>query len=261
MGRATQRTRDVVVAPDGERLAHVAAERFAGIAETAVARAGRFTLALAGGSTPKGLYSVLAAEPCRTRVPWPQTHVFWGDERCVPPDHAESNYRMVTETLLRHVPIPPTQIHRMRGEDADPDRAAADYERVLKAAFGLPAGGLPRFDLILLGMGADGHTASLFPGSPALRETARLVVAHYVERLQSYRLTLTIPVLNEAREIVFLVSGHEKTAILRAVLQGGKRNDPIPVQLIVPREGRVTWLLDADAAHLLTPSQRKRSFA
>ncbi len=254
MERATQRAQDVVVVPDADRLAHVAAERFAGSAETAVARAGRFTVALAGGSTPKGLYSVLAKEPYRTRIPWRHTHVFWGDERCVPTEHEESNYRMATETLLRHVPVPPMQIHRMRGEDAHPDQAAADYERVLKTTFGLPAGGLPRFDLILLGMGADGHTASLFPGSPALRETTRLVVAPYVER-RGYRITLTLPALNEASRIFFLVSGQDKAAVLHSVLDAATREDRLPAGLVCPRGGSVSWFVDSAAAYLLARSR------
>lgn len=191
--------REVLVAADLRRLADAAAERFAETAEMAVARAGRFTVALAGGSTPKGLHARLAAEPYRSRIPWSRAHVFWGDERCVPPAHTESNFGMAMETLLRHVPIPQAQIYRMRGEDPDPDRAAAEYERLLRNVFELEAGALPRFDLVLLGMGADGHAASLFPGSPVLREATRLVVAPYVERVAGYRLTLTLPVLKPPR--------------------------------------------------------------
>lgn len=239
------------MAPDAAGLAEAAAERFAGIVERAVARTGRATVALAGGSTPKGLYTLLAAEPYRSRLPWRQTHVFWGDERCVGPEHAESNYRMAAEILLRHVPIPPEQIHRMRGEDPEPDRAAADYGRLLSAVFQPRAGGLPRLDLVLLGMGADGHTASLFPGSPALREVTRPVVAAYIERLRGYRLTLTLPVLNEAHAIMFLVAGRDKARALRLVLEAAPPRDPLPARLVSPHDGTVTWLADADAACLL----------
>src|SRR3990170_208271 len=186
----SQRAPEVVVFPDPERLAEAAAERFARVAAEAVGRAGRFTVALAGGSTPRDLYARLAGEPYRSGVPWREIHVFWGDERCAPPDHPESNYRMAAETLLEHVPIPREQIHRMRGEDPDVERAAGDYEGQLRATFRLGAGQLPRLDLVLLGMGADGHTASLFPGSPALREVSRLVVAVYIARLRAYRLTM-----------------------------------------------------------------------
>ena len=177
-GRDTAcRVPELVVVDDQTALAQEAAERFDRIAEAAVARAGRFTVALAGGSTPATLYTRLATEPYRSRIPWRQTRIFWGDERCVPPDRTESNYRMANEALLQHLTTRPEGIYRMRGEDPDPDRAAADYERLLRSAFGLEGKALPRFDLILLGMGADGHTASLFPGSAALRESTRLVVA------------------------------------------------------------------------------------
>lgn len=249
-------SRELLVAPDPAALARAAAERFASLAETAVARANRFTVGLAGGSTPRRLYRMLAAEPYRSRISWSQTQVFWGDERCVPPDHAESNYRMAAETLLQHVPIPAGQIHRIRGEDPDPDQAAADYERVLRATFRLTPGGFPRFDLILLGLGADGHVASLMPDSPALRETARLVLAPYVERLQSYRLTLTLPVLNEASVILFLVSGQEKAAALRSTLSLAGLNASIPASQVCPREGRLIWLVDRAAAQLLPRSAR-----
>ncbi len=253
----TERTPELVVVPDPTRLARVAVERFTKIAEEAVARSRRFTVALAGGSTPRGLYSLLATEPYRSRLPWQEIHVFWGDERCVPPEHVESNYGTAYETWLRHLSIPLEQIHRMRGEDPDRDRAAAEYEQMLRDVFGLTAGVLPRFDLILLGMGPDGHTASLFPGSPVLREGRHLVVAPYVERLGGYRLTLTLPVLNAAAAILFLVSGHDKAPMLRRVLTGAGGNDPLPAQLISPRHGTVTWLVDSAAASLLERSTPK----
>ena len=242
---------ELVVAPDAVRLAEAAAERVARLAAEAVARDGRFTVALAGGSTPMGLYTLLATEPYRGRLPWRHAEVFWGDERCVGPEHPESNYRMAAETLLRHVPIPSGQIHRLRGEDPDPARAAADYERLLQKAFRVPPGVPPRFDLVLLGLGADGHTASLFPGSPALGDLRRLVAAVSVEALGAHRLTLTLPVLNAAASVLFLVSGREKARALRAVLEDARPGEPLPARLVRPRDGSVTWLVDAAAAGLL----------
>jgi len=241
----------VTVVADPTALAREAAERFAGIAAEALARAGRFTVALTGGSTPKLLYTLLATEPYRSRLPWPRTHVFWGDERCVPPDHKESNYRMAHEALLRHLPIPPAQIHRMRGEDPDPERAAAEYEHQLRAAFQSQAGMPPRFDLVLLGMGADGHTASLFPHTEALREKQRWVVRNHVPKLQAHRLTLTAPVINAGATILFLVAGDEKAAALRDVLEGPADPGRLPAQLIRPTAGRLVWLVDRAAASRL----------
>lgn len=243
------------MAPDAA-VAEMAAKRVAGIAEAAVAQAGRFTVALAGGATPRGLYARLAAEPYGARLPWSETEVFWGDERCVPPDHPESNYRMAAETLLRHLPLRPGRIHRMRGEDPDPARAAAEYDALLRETFGVAPGVLPRFDLVLLGLGADGHIASLFPGSPALREVARLVVAVSVERLRARRLTLTLPVLNAAAAILFLVSGEDKAEALRAALEAAPGAEPLPAQLVRPREGTVTWLVDPAAARLLERKEK-----
>ncbi len=250
---------EVVVTPDPEGLAEAAAERFSKAAEKALAGSGRFTVALAGGSTPKGLYALLASEPYRSRVPWPRARVFWGDERCVPPTHGDSNYRMAEETLLRRLPIPREQIYRIRGEDPDPDRAAAEYEQVLKTVFGLRPAALPRFDLILLGMGADGHTASLFPRSPALREVSRLAVAPYVEQVGGYRITLTLPVLNHAACVMFLVSGQEKAATLRSVLAPGAGHDRPPAGLVAPQGGVVVWLADRAAARLLQDPVRGKA--
>jgi len=253
--------REVLVASDPIALAEAAAERVAALAEAVVERAGRFAVALAGGSTPKGLYARLAGEPYRSRVPWRRVHVFWGDERCVPPAHSDSNFGMAAETLLQHVPIPPAQIHRMRGEDPDSDRAAAEYERCLRAAFLLKAGAFPRLDLVLLGMGADGHTASLFPGSPALGEVTRLVVAPYVESQGGYRMTLTVPVLNEAAAILMVVAGHDKAGMLRTVLEGDERANLLPVQMVRPRSGTLSWFVDSAAACLLRPSTVKGGLA
>jgi 6-phosphogluconolactonase len=249
---------EVVVVADQAALAQEAAERFARTAEERLAEADRFTVALAGGTTPHRLYSVLGSEPYRSRIPWRRIHLFWGDERCVPPDHRDSNYRLVEQTLLRRLPEPPGGVHRMWGEEPDPRRAAADYDRVLAAEFRLSPGGLPRFDLALLGVGRDGHTASLFPGSPALLETSRLAVATFVEHLRAYRLTLTLPVLNEARAILFLVGGRDKAEIVRAVLDSDSANDQLPARRVRPRDGRTTWLIDRAAAALLRVPARNR---
>ncbi len=263
-GRDTAcRVPELVVVDDQVALALEAAERFASIAEAAVARAGRFTVALAGGSTPETLYARLATEPYRSRLPWRQTRIFWGDERCVPPDRRESNYRMANEALLRHLPTQPEGIYRMRGEDPDPDRAAADYGELLTSAFGLEGEALPRFDLILLGMGADGHTASLFPGSAALWEITRLVVAtsagtRHAASLPTNRLTLTLPVLNEALAVLFLVSGRDKAEMLHVVLDASEPYDRPPAQQVCLRDGRLTWLVDRAAAALLDRSSQRR---
>lgn len=237
---------DVVVAADTATLAEAAAERFVAAARGALERAGRFNVALSGGATPRGLYARLAAEPFRARVDWERVRVFWGDERCVPPEHPDSNYGLARELLLTRVPIPPEGICRMRGEASDPDLAAAEYAGELRTAFGLERGERPRFDLILLGMGADGHTASLFPGSPALREVMRLVVAAYVEAARAYRLTLTLPVLNAAAAVLFLVAGSDKTPKLRAALR--ERPSPeVPASLVRPERGTLSWIIDRAA--------------
>ena len=239
----------VTVVASEAALAEEAAHAVTGAAEEAVRHAGRFTLALSGGNTPRRLYARLATPPFRSRIDWPRVDVFWGDERCVPPDHPDSNYRLAYESLLSRVPIPPERIHRMRGEDPDPERAAQEYARELERVFNLDPGGRPRFDLILLGLGADGHTASLFPGSATLNETARLAVATYAEPVKGYRLTLTLPVLNAAARVIFLVSGETKAEALRAALNDGASPNR-PASLIWPERGAF-WLVDRDAARRL----------
>ncbi len=241
---------NVRVVGDSAALAEEAAERFAGAATDALRQAGRFRVALSGGATPRGLYARLAAEPFRSRVDWERVHVFWGDERCVPPDHPDSNYRLAQELLLSRVPVPPDNVHRMRGEAPDPDLAAAEYAGELQTAFGLRRGERPRFDLILLGLGTDGHTASLFPHSPALREVIRLAVGVYVDAVRGYRLTLTLPVLNAAAAVLFLVSGGEKAERLRMVLTG-KPSHEAPASLVRPERGSLHWIVDKAAATAL----------
>jgi 6-phosphogluconolactonase len=241
---------EVRVFDDAGALAEAAARTIGDVARRAVRERGRFMIALAGGATPRLTYMRLAQAPWIDAVPWDRTWVFFGDERGVPPEHPDSNYRMAQETLLGKVPVPPERVFRMAGERADLDEAAADYARALAAAFGTRRGELPRFDLILLGMGIDGHTASLFPGSPALKEVFRPVVAvHAAAAAVPQRLTLTYPVLNRAAHVVFLVAGAEKARAVKAVLRDGA---PLPAGLVQPEDGRLLWMLDRPAAALLS---------
>ncbi len=235
---------EIVVVPDPAALAREAAGRFAELAVEAVEFRGRFSVALSGGSTPGALYKLLAGEPYRRQIPWDGVHLFWGDERCVPPEDPGSNYRLARETLIDHVPIPPKNIYRVHGELA-PGAAARAYERQLHDFF---CGPWTRFDLVLLGLGGDGHTVSLFPDSPLLGQTERLtaaVEAHYEDR-PAQRVTLTLPAINTARYVLFLVSGSAKADIVQSVLEGPMGH--LPAQEIRPSAGQLTWLLDAAAA-------------
>jgi 6-phosphogluconolactonase len=246
----------VEVHPTQQELMVGAADSFVAIADAAIGASGRFTVALSGGGTPRRLYALLATESYARRIDWSRTHVFWSDERCVPPDHVDSNYRTACETLLDRVPIPPENVHRMRG-DAEPVAAAASYEQELRDTFHVSHGEPrlergARFDLVLLGLGANGHTASLFPHMPAVRERARWVSAEHVSELAMWRLTLTPPVINAAAEVIFLVSGAEKADVLERVLHGPRQPDLLPAQAIEPRAGRLRWLVDASAAARLS---------
>jgi 6-phosphogluconolactonase len=247
----TESPPEIVVLDDAQAVAEEAAARWVALAGDAIAARGRFTVALSGGSTPRALYERLARPSHREGAPWANTHVFWGDERAVPPAHADSNYRMVHEALLAHVALPLDNIHRVRGENA-PQYAAADYEQVLRLAFELRSGQFPRFDLVLLGMGADGHTASLFPDNPALDETGRLFIATHVPQLDNDRLTMTLPAINAAAHIMFLVVGEGKADTLRDVLQGDPDPTRLPAQAVHPTGGQLTWLLDKAAASALS---------
>jgi 6-phosphogluconolactonase len=248
----SRRVSSIRVVPDAAALARAGAEEFAQRAREAAGAGGRFTVALSGGSTPRALYALLAEDAAlRNQIAWERTQVFWGDERPVPPGHPDSNYRMARETLLSRVPVPPDNIHRIRGEDADPSAAARDYEETMRKHFRPKEGELPRFDLVLLGLGPDAHTASLFPGSDALGETKRWVVANRVERLDTVRITLTAPVLNAAASVVFLVSGEDKAPALKQVLEGPHDPNRFPAQMIHPHRGSLLWLLDRPAARLL----------
>jgi 6-phosphogluconolactonase len=245
---------DLEVVSNAAELARTAAHLFLDQSVAAVGKKGVFSVALSGGSTPKRLYELLANqdEPFRGQLPWDKTHFFWTDERHVPPDNPESNYRMANEALLARAPVPRKQVHRMRGELANAEEAAAEYEVDLKEFFAHEP--LPRFDLVLLGLGTEGHTASIFPGSPVLEEEQRLVAAPWVEKLDSYRITLTPPVLNNAALVLFLVSGQEKAEILRDVLQREVDQERLPAQAIKPANGRLLWLVDQAAASNLSES-------
>ncbi|MFQ5857885.1 MAG: 6-phosphogluconolactonase [Anaerolineae bacterium] len=240
-------TPDLRVYADAGKLAQAAAELFAQQAQASFFSHGRFMVALAGGSTPRPIYQRLAAPAIQVAIPWEETHIFWGDERCVSPDHPDSNYRMAMDALLSKVPVPAANIHRMAGEQP-PDAAAHAYTQTIRDVFHLASGELPCFDLILLGMGGDGHTASLFPDSEVLHEQTRLVAAHYVEKLAAHRLTLTPPVINNATRVVFLVAGKDKAETLHHVLEGPYDPDRLPAQLVQPTHGHLVWLVDEAAA-------------
>jgi 6-phosphogluconolactonase len=234
-------------------LFRAAAEKIAGIAHAAVAECERFFIALAGGNTPRELYLLLARDEWRHQVPWAKTHIFFGDERCVPPDHPDSNYGMARKTLLDRLALPASQVHRMSGEQ-EPLAAAAAYEQEIRRAFESPPSEPVRFDLILLGLGNDGHTASLFPGTQALQEKEKLVVANYVEKFNSHRLTLTLPVLNNAHHVMFLISGESKANVVHEILQAPQRSFEYPAELVQPEQGKLWWLLDRAAAMKLNPT-------
>ncbi len=248
----------IEVHPDPEALAEAAAARFAAAARAAIATHGRFAVALAGGHTPAATYRLLAAsaEPAgagRAAVDWSRVHLFWGDERAVPPDHPDSNYRMVRETLLAGAPVPAANVHPVPTGLGSAEASAAAYEETLERWFGLAAGGgpgteRPRFDLVLLGLGEDGHTASLMPGCPALAETARWVATCAPQSLPHPRITLTLPAINAGRRVVFLVAGAAKAPALARVLEGDEEPGRLPAAGVRPGDGELRWLVDRAAA-------------
>ena len=243
--------RQVVIRPRLDEVGREAAARFQRLAVESIDAAGRFSVALSGGSTPRALYRLLAEPPSRDAIDWPHVHLFWGDERFVPADHPDSNYRLAREAFITRVPIPQENVHPILTQATDPETAAAQYEVTLRRFFASPEGEAPRFDLVLLGLGADGHTASLFPESPALDENRRLVAAVYVPKLAAWRLTLTPPVLRAARHLIFLVSGQDKASVLQEVLEGPYDPRRLPAQLARPNEGDLIWIVDEEAASLL----------
>jgi 6-phosphogluconolactonase len=239
----------VRVSRDAAAFVEAAVGMFVESAVDAVRERGTFSVALSGGSTPRAVYARLAAdETARVSVSWRQIDWWWSDERAVPPRDPDSNFKMAFESLLGHAPIDPARVHRLRGE-ADPADAAGEYERDLRAAYRVPPGGIPRLDLVLLGLGGDGHTASLFPGTPALSERDRLVVANPVPALRTTRLTFTLPLINHARRVAFFVSGADKASVLAKVLDGPP--GALPAQLVQPADGELLWLVDRAAAREL----------
>jgi 6-phosphogluconolactonase len=240
----------ILVLDDSEALFVRAAEEIVHFSGEAICTHGQFTLALTGGNTPADVYSLIATR-FHLSVDWNAVHLFWGDERCVPPDDPASNYGMANRTMLSKLNLDPSQIHRMRGED-EPQQAASAYEARLREFFSLGTGEFPRFDLILLGLGDNVHIASLFPGISAIHENRRLAVAVEVDAPQRWRITLTAPVLNNAARVMFIVSGQNKAEAVKLALQGPRDPDKYPAQIIDANQGEVMWLLDRPAASLLS---------
>jgi 6-phosphogluconolactonase len=252
--------REIRILADANAIAQTAAAEFVEAAKQAVREKGNFCVALSGGSTPKALYGLLISDPIlQAMVPWGKIQFYFGDERHVAPDDTESNFRMATEAMLAKAPVDAQQVHRIKGEKRNAAQAAEEYEEDLRASFRLAGRQLPHFDLVLLGMGPEGHTASLFPGTKALKEQRRLAVSNWVGKLYTDRITLTPPVLNNAARIIFMVQGAEKAPALKAVLEGPYEPDQLPAQIIKPKQGKVLWLVDPAAAAMLA-QQAKRAF-
>lgn len=258
--RTATNHREIRILADANGIAQTAAAEFLEAAQEAIREKDSFHVALAGGSTPRTLYRLLTNNPVlQAMVPWRKTQFFFGDERHVPPDDPESNFRMATEAMLGRAPVDARQVHRIKGETRNAAQAAEEYEDDLRASFRVADGRLPRFDLVLLGMGREGHTASLFPGTNALKEERRLVVSNWVGKLYTERITLTPPVLNNAARVLVMVQGAEKAPALKAVLEGPYEPNQLPVQIINPVEGKLLWLVDPSAAAMLAP-RVKRAF-
>jgi 6-phosphogluconolactonase len=238
-------TSELLLVNDLEEMARRAAEMIVQAGQKAIAKSGRYMLALSGGHTPKPIFRCLAMSTLNSQLDWSRVHIFWTDERCVSPDHPDSNYGAASKELLKHVPA--KHVFRMQGELSEPKQAALEYEKTLMQEFGIKDGEIPRFDLILLGLGEDGHVASLFPGSSVLDESKRLTVAPYVPQLKSHRITLTIPVLNHARCCLFVVSGQSKCRIFKQVRDRDNQDIMLPAHAV---KGRITWLVDNATAGL-----------
>jgi 6-phosphogluconolactonase len=249
--------REIVVLPDAAAVTRRAAEEFLKSVNEAVGRKDSFTVALSGGSTPRALYSLLADDPAlRAKIPWNKLHFFFGDERHVPPDHADSNFRMANESLFSKGLVHPDQISRIKAENPDAAKAALDYEQVLRAYFKLKDGEYPGFDLVLLGMGDEGHTLSLFPGTQALHASSRIVVRNWIGKFFTERITLTAPAANQANRVIFLVTRSDKAPALKAVLEGPYEPEQLPAQLIQPASGNLLWLVDQAAGSMLATTTR-----
>jgi len=244
---------EIRILPDAAAIAKRAAQEFVEAARAAVRQRNVFQVVLSGGSTPKALYGSLASDPAlRSQVPWDKTQVFFGDERHVGPDHPDSNFRMASETMLSKVPMKADQVARIRGEYPDADQAANEYEEALLSRFKLKAGELPRFDLLLAGMGNEGHTLSLFPGTRALHSEGRIAVRNWVGKLFAERITLTAPAACAASEILFMVTGADKALALKGVLEGPYEPEQLPAQLLRPKDGKLLWLVDTGAGSMLS---------
>lgn len=239
---------EIIIATNQQAFIRQAADMIVEIGQDALAKQGRYSMALSGGSTPKPVYQKLAGPDYASALDWSKAHIFWSDERAVPPQHPDNNYRMAKKNLLDGLQIPKANIHRVRGE-IEPLRAAADYEEDLREFFPHPK---KTFDLVLLGMGADGHTASLFPGSAALEESEKWVAANLIEKLNAWRITLTYPAINAAANVLFLVSGGNKAAALKSIIQGDSGGNQLPAGLVKPTDGKLIWLVDQEAAALLS---------
>ena len=252
---------EITVLPDIDEVCQAAARKFVEIAKATIDKGNTFNVVLAGGSTPRKMYELLSdpTEPFRSALDWQRIEFFWGDERCVLPEDNESNFRMANDGLLRPLGISSTKTHRFNSE-LPAAAAAAEYERLLRMIFNTPAGTFPRFDLILLGMGEDGHTASLFPNSDALHTNWTLVSAPFVEKFKSHRLTITPHVINHAENVMFLVAGADKAPALREVLEGEKDPDQFPAQIVDPNSGNLFWFVDESAAKLLTINRKYENF-
>lgn len=249
--------REIRILPDGAAIAKIAAQEFVQAAAVAVRAKGSFDVSLAGGSTPKALYSLLVNDPTlRSQVPWDKLHLFFGDERHVPPDHADSNFRMATEAMISKSPLKPEQITRIKGEYPDAEKAALEYEKALREYFKLKDTEYPHFDFLLVGMGNEGHTLSLFPGTKALHPDGRIVVSNWIGKLYTERITLTAPAANNAAEIIFMVTGADKACALKSVLEGPFEPEQLPAQLLRPKNGKLLWLVDAAAGSMLTTGIR-----
>ncbi len=249
--------REIRILADGAAIAKRAAQEFVQAAAEAVRIKGSFNVALAGGSTPKALYSLLVNDPAlRSQVPWDKIHLFFGDERHVAPDHPDSNYRMASETMISKSPLKPEQVTRIKGEYPDAEQAALEYEKALREYFKLKAGEYPRFDLVLAGMGNEGHTLSLFPGTKALHADRRIVVRNWIGKLYTERLTLAAPAASNAAHIIFMVTGVDKAPALKAVLEGPFEPEQLPAQLLQPQNGKLLWLVDTAAGSMLTSGIR-----
>jgi 6-phosphogluconolactonase len=245
--------REIRILADATAIARRTAQEFVQAGASGVREKGSFEVVLAGGSTPKALYSLLVNDPTlRLQVPWDKMHLFFGDERHVAPDHPDSNFRMATEAMISKSPLKPEQVTRIKGEYPDADRAALEYEKALREYFKLKDGEYPRFDLVLAGMGNEGHTLSLFPGTKALHADGRIAVRNWVGKLYAERITLTAPAASNAARVIFMVTGADKAPALKAVLEGPFEPEQLPAQLLQPKNGKLLWLVDTAAGSMLS---------